>query len=73
MGVAFCLGCFEKQQKIDALEEENKRLKAQLHYREENEKQGFFGSSTPSSQKPVKPNSEQEDQAKRGGHWIVGV
>jgi transposase len=67
MGVAFCLGCFEKQQKIDALEEENKRLKAQLHYREENEKQGFFGSSTPSSQKPVKPNSEQEDQAKRGG------
>jgi transposase len=67
MGIAFCPGCFERQQKIDALEEENKRLKAQLHYRQEREKQGFFGSSTPSSQKPAKPNSEPEAQAKRGG------
>ena len=67
MGVAFCSGCFEKQQRIDSLEEENKRLKAQLHYRAEKEKQGFFGSSTPSSQKPVKPNSEAEAQTKRGG------
>lgn len=67
MGIAFCPACFEKQQKIDALEEEIKRLKAQLHYREEKEKQGFFGSSTPSSQNPVKPNSEKEDQAQRGG------
>ncbi len=67
MGIAFCPGCFEKQQKIDALEEEIQRLRAQLRYREEKEKQGFFGSSTPSSQKPVKPNSEKADQAKRGG------
>lgn len=67
MGVAFCLGCFEKQQKIDALEEENKRLKSQLHYRQEKEKQGFFGSSTPSAQKPLKPSSDPEAQAKRGG------
>lgn len=65
MGIAFCPGCFEKQQKIDSLEEENKRLKAQLHYRQE--KEGFFGSSTPSAQKPVKPNSELEEQAKLGG------
>jgi transposase len=67
MGVAFCSGCFEKQQKIDSLEEENKRLKTQLRYRAEKEKQGFFGSSTPSSQKPVKPNSDPEAQAKQGG------
>ncbi len=67
MSIASCLGCFEKQQKIVVLEEENKRLKAQLHYREEKEKQGFYGSSTPSSKQPVKPNSELDDLAKRGG------
>ena len=67
MGITFCPGCFEKQQKIDSLEEEIKRLKGQLHYREEKEKQGFFGSSTPSAQKPFKPNSEPDAQGKRGG------
>lgn len=67
MGVAFCPGCFEKQREIDSLKEEIQRLKALLRYRQEKQKEGFFGSSTPSSQKPVKPNSEEENQAKRGG------
>jgi len=67
MGVASCPDCFEKQQKIDQQAEEIKRLKAQLRYRAEKAKQGFFGSSTPSSQQPVKPNSEPERQSKQGG------
>lgn len=67
MGIGFCSGCFEKQKKIDDLTEEVNRLKAQLHYREAKQKQGFFGSSTPSSQKPVKANSEPEKQSKQGG------
>ena len=67
MGVAFCPGCFEKQQRIDQLEQENRRLKDQLRYREGKAKQGFFGSSTPSSKLPVKANSEPEAQKKQGG------
>jgi transposase len=67
MGVAICSGCFEKQRRIDRLEEEIKSLKAKLRYREEKAQQGFFGSSTPSSQQPVKSNSEPEAQKKQGG------
>lgn len=67
MGLAFCPPCFEKQQKIDQLEEEIRRLKSQLHYREQKGKDGFFGSSTPSSQRPIKPNSEPEAHSKQGG------
>lgn len=64
---SICEGCLEKQQKIDQLLEENIRLKAQLRYRGDKEKEGFFGSSTPSAQRPVKPNTEPEKQSKRGG------
>ena len=34
MGVAFCPHCFEKQQRIDPLEQENQRLKQPLRYRQ---------------------------------------
>jgi len=44
MGVAFCPHCFEKQQRIDQLEQENQRLKQQLRYRQRQAEQGFFGS-----------------------------
>jgi len=64
---SICEGCLEKQRKIDQLVEENSRLKAQLHYRDHKQKEGFFGSSTPSAQRPVKPNTEPEQQSKRGG------
>ncbi len=67
MSLSFCEGCLEKQRKIDQLVEENHRLKGQLRYRKEKEREGFFGSSTPSAQRPVKANSEPEQQAKRGG------
>lgn len=63
----FCEGCFEKQIKIDLLEEEIKSFKAQLKYREHKEKDGYFGTSTPSSQKPYKENSLEENRKKRGG------
>ena len=63
----FCRGCLEKQRRIDSLEEQNARLRARLRYQERTAKEGFFGASTPSSKIPVKPNSLEERQARRGG------
>ena len=62
-----CPGCLEKQRRIDQLEEENQRLKDQLRYRQRKEQEGFFGSSTPSSQVPFKANSCEEKRSRRGG------
>jgi transposase len=64
---AFCAGCLERQRRIDELLEENRRLKAQLRYRERQAQEGFFGSSTPSAQRPVKANSPPASQGKPGG------
>ncbi len=66
-GVNLCEGCLEKQREIDRLREEVQRLKARLNQRERKQKEGVFGSSTPSSLKPLKANSEQDQSAKRGG------
>ncbi len=63
----FCQGCFEKQIEIDHLKEEVHRLKARLRYQQRTAGEGFFGSSTPSSKIPVKPNTSEEQQGKRGG------
>ena len=63
----YCAGCFEKQVQIDLLKEEVIRLKARLRYQERTAKEGFFGSSTPSSQIPIKPNTPEKEQNKRGG------
>jgi hypothetical protein len=63
----FCRGCLEKQRRIDCLEEQIARLRAKVRYQERTAKEGFFGSSTPSSKIPVKPNSLEERQARRGG------
>lgn len=62
-----CPECFAKQQKIDRLVEENQRLKAKLHHEEHKAAEGFFGSSTPSSKRPLKEKSLEENQQKRGG------
>jgi len=67
MKLVYCPGCLEKQRRIDELEEEVRRLKAKLRYQQRKATEGFFGSSTPSSKIPVKPNSLEERQAKRGG------
>lgn len=52
---------------MDELTEEVKRLKAKLNYLERKEQEGYFGSSTPSSQIPLKSNAPKENQGKRGG------
>ena len=62
-----CAECFSKQQKIDRLNEEVKRLKQALGYRERKAEEGFFGSSTPSAKLPVKPNTEPPENPKKRG------
>ena len=65
--MTYCKECLNKQQKINELEEEIVSLKTKLRYQERTAKEGFFGSSTPSSKIPVKPNSSTEHQRNRGG------
>jgi transposase len=67
MGVNFCPGCFEKQRRIDQLEEEVRRLKQKLRYRQRQAEEGPFGSSTPSARRPFKGHSAEEQRAKVGG------
>jgi transposase len=70
----YCPGCFEKQSKIDQLVEENERLRQKLRYEERKAKEGFFGSSTPSSKIPFKGNQSRERKPKgaKPGHRGVG-
>ena len=75
MAVNGCAVCLRKQRRIDTLEEEVTRLRAKVRYHARKEEDGFFGSSTPSSKKPVKPNSEEREKKPRGarhGHKGVG-
>lgn len=65
--MGYCEGCFEKQRKIDQLTEEIISLKAKLRYLNRKGQQGFFGSSTPSSQVPLKANTDQENRNHKGG------
>jgi len=63
----YCEGCIDKQAEIFRLKEENSRLKQQLYYLEKKSKDGYFGSSTPSSKKPFKENSKETPKNKNGG------
>jgi len=63
----YCQECLRKQRKIDELEEEVASLRSKLRYQERTAKEGFFGSSTPSSKLPIKANSSKEQQRNRGG------
>ena len=65
--MTYCQECLKKQRKINELEDEIVLLKAKLRYQERTAKEGFFGSSTPSSKLPVKPNSSTGHQRNRGG------
>ena len=62
-----CPECFKKQRQIDALTEENQLLKQKLHYQERKAQEGFFGSSTPSSKIPLKPNRTEKKERKPKG------
>lgn len=66
-GINNCEGCLEKQRIIDRQLEEIQQLKQKLQVNQRKSKAGFFGSSTPSSQVPLKPNSLAENQANKGG------
>src|SRR5512140_711342 len=66
MGINGCPICLEKQRRIDELEEKLKQLRAKQRLQERKEQDGFFGSSTPSSQRPIKPNSEQKEKKPKG-------
>jgi transposase len=65
--MTYCKQCLDKQQKINELEEELCSLKNKLRYQQRATTEGFFGSSTPSSRLPVKPNSHKEHPRNRGG------
>ena len=66
-GVNLCAGCFDKQREIDRLKEEVQQLRLKVCANQRKSAAGFFGSSTPSSQIPVKANSLAENQARTGG------
>ncbi len=66
MGINGCQICLDKQRQIDSLEDEVKRLKQALGRRERKDKDGFFGSSTRSSKKPVKPNTTKRENKRIG-------
>jgi transposase len=65
--MTYCKQCLEKQRQINELEEEIASLKHKLRYQERTAQEGFFGSSTPSSKRAVKPNSPPERSGNRGG------
>ncbi len=66
MGINTCPLCLEKQRQIDELKEQVKGLKRKLRSRERKDEDGFFGSSTPSSKKPVKPNTKKKEKKRVG-------
>jgi transposase len=65
-----CPECLKKQQKIDSLLEENQRLKQKLKYQERKEKEGVFGSSTPSAKLPWKGNTVKPATGKPKGAQV---
>jgi len=65
--MVFCEECFKKQCRIDLLEDKVDQLKAQLKRQERTAREGLFGSSTPSSKKPVKSNTVNEENKRSGG------
>jgi transposase len=66
-GVNTCSGCLQKQLEIDRLQQEISSLKAQLRYRQRQDKLPAFSSSTPSSKLAYKANSTADNQHKQGG------
>lgn len=62
-----CEDCFSKQRQIDLLNQEIESLREKLKYRKRREKDGFFGSSTPSSKRPVKANTTSSEEPKPKG------
>ena len=66
MVVNSCPLCMNKQRRIDELEDEIKSLRAALGREQRKIKDGFFGSSTPSSKKPFKKATEKKEEKPKG-------
>lgn len=49
-GANLCEGCFDKQREIDQLKEEIQQLRLKVYANQRKSQEGFFGSSTSSSQ-----------------------
>jgi transposase len=65
--MVYCRQCLEKQREIDERKEKVASLQAKLRYQERTAQEGFFGSSTPSSKIPVKPNRSAGPRPRGGG------
>jgi ribosomal protein L44E len=65
--MTYCKECLKKQHEINELQEEIDSLKNKLRYQQRTTKEGYFGSSTPSSKIPVKPNRCTELRYSHGG------
>lgn len=63
----YCRSCLEKQQAIDRLTEEVRRLKSKLRRQERTAMEEPFGESTPSSRRLVKSSSTPEARSRIGG------
>jgi transposase IS66-like protein len=67
MALNGCAECLQKPREIDRLTEELYRLKQTLRYQERQATEGFFGSATPSAQRPVKANTPPSQARRRRG------
>ena len=67
MTLTYCPACLEKQREIDDLKDEVRRLKDLVRRQERTAAEGPFGSSTPSSKVPFKPEALPDRQARVGG------
>jgi transposase len=66
MAINACPLCLDKQREIDDLKEENRSLRAALRREQRKMEDGAFGSSTPSSKIPIKPNTEEREKKPKG-------
>jgi transposase len=75
MEINGCPFCLVKQRLIDELEEEVQSLRRKLRSQQRKAEEGLFGSSTPSSKRPLKPNVEEKEHKPKGarpGHRGAG-
>ena len=75
MAINSCPLCLQKQREIDDLKEENRRLRVMVRNQQRKMEEGAFGSSTPSSKIPIKPNVKDKEKKPKGarlGHLGKG-